>query len=245
MRETRQIMGMPVTVELPGEASHMSIEHVFEYFVYVDSTFSTYKEDSEISRINRGELPESEYSKDMREIFRLGEETKRLTDGYFDIRTPEGTIDPSGIVKGWAIKQAADLLRSLGHENFYVEAGGDIQTAGSNVEGNEWSIGIRNPFEYGDIVKVVHPRGNGIATSGTAIRGQHIYDPHAKRPVATNIASLTVIGPDVYEADRFATAAFAMGERGISFIASFEGFEAYQIDLGGTATMTEGFQKFL
>lgn len=246
MKETRQIMGMPVSVEIAdANASQKSLERAFEYFTYVDRTFSTYKQDSEISRINRGEIAETDFSDDMKEIFSLAEGTKQQTGGYFDIRTPEGKIDPSGIVKGWAINNAAKLLRSLGHENFYVEAGGDIQTSGKNFEGEEWRIGIRNPQKHEEIVRVVYPRGRGIATSGTAARGAHIYDPHARKAVKTSVSSLTVIGSDVYEADRFATAAFAMGEKGIAFIGTLPGFEGYQIGRDGIATMTAGFTSYL
>jgi len=245
MKEARDIMGMPVSVEISdASASRESLEKTFDYFRYVDRVFSTYKKDSEISRINRKELQPSEYSTDMQLIFDLAEESKRLTEGYFDIRTPEGIIDPSGIVKGWAINNAAELLRSLGHQNFYVEAGGDIQTSGKNADGKEWRIGIRNPFNRQQIVKVVYPRGKGIATSGIAVRGSHIYDPHTERPVEVSMASLTVIGPNVYEADRFATAAFAMGENGVNFIEQLEEFEGYQIDGKGTAIMTHGFEQY-
>jgi len=238
-------MGMPVTIEITDvDATQDSLEKAFEYFQYVDETFSTYKSNSEISRINRKELQFSEYSDDVKSIFKLAEETKQQTDGYFDIHSPDGSIDPSGIVKGWAINKVAELLRSLSHENFYVEAGGDIQTSGKDAEGTEWRIGIRNPFNRDEIVKVVYPRGAGIATSGTVIRGRHIYDPHTKRPVETTLVSLTVMGPNVYEADRFATAAFAMGASGINFIENLEGFEGYAIDLKGTATMTSEFEKY-
>lgn len=245
MKATEDIMGMPVTVEVTDSGtSRGSLEKTFDYFRYVDATFSTYKKESEISRVNRGELSLKDCSEDMKRIFDLAEETNRRTSGYFDIHTPDGSIDPSGIVKGWAIRNAADFLRSLGHENFYVEAGGDIQTSGKNSEGKEWRIGVRDPFDREKIVKVVYPRGKGIATSGTAVRGNHIYDPHTKRPVETSVASLTVIGPNVYEADRFATAAFAMGEQGIGFIGGLEGFEGYQIDAKGVATMTDGFENY-
>jgi thiamine biosynthesis lipoprotein len=206
--------------------------------------FSTYKQTSEISRINTGEITESAYSSDVRTILALAEETREHTQGYFDIRTPDGSLDPSGIVKGWAINNVANLLRARGHTDFYVEAGGDIQTSGTALGGVEWSIGIRNPFKYSEIVKVLYPRGAGIATSGTAIRGNHIYDPHIGRAVQTTLASLTVLGPNVYEADRFATAAFAMGDRAIHFIEDLEGFEGYAIDAGGIATLTSGFEGY-
>lgn len=243
MRATQLIMGMPVTVEII-DGNGEDLERVYAYFRGVDERFSTYKTTSEISKINRGELAPERYSSDMNEIFELADRTKQATGGYFDIKTPEGTIDPSGIVKGWAIRNAANLLRSHGRDNYYVEAGGDIQTAGTNADGGEWSIGIRNPFEHSQIVKVVYPHGKGIATSGTAARGAHIYDPHTGNAVETGVASITVIGPDVYEADRFATAAYAMGERGIHFIEQLGGFEAYAIDTNGTATMTSGFDTY-
>lgn len=240
----RDIMGMPVAVEIVG-ASDDAAQEIFKYFRSVDDTFSTYKEGSEISRINRGELTPSEYSNDVEEVLRLSEETKQLTGGFFDITTPHGTLDPSGLVKGWAINNAAKLLRSRGHENFYIEIGGDIATSGVNEKGEEWCIGIRNPSKREEIVKVVVPRGKGVVTSGTAARGSHIWDPHTGKEVETDVLSLTVIGPNVYEADRFATAAFAMGLVGISFIESLEGFEGYQITADGLASMTSHFSDYV
>jgi len=93
--------------------------------------------------------------------------------------------------------------------------------------------------------KVVHPRGHGIATSGSYVRGDHIYDPHRPREKVTDIVSLTVIGPDVLEADRFATAAFAMGKAGIHFIEDQTGLEGYSVDARGIATQTSGFGAYV
>lgn len=247
MKETRIIMGMPVTVEIvdPG-VTQAALDKVFSYFTYVDEKFSTYKDTSEISQINQGRLHEDAYSEDMKTVFALSEETKRLTNGYFDIKTPNGTYDPSGLVKGWAIQKAAELLEQDGFKNFYVDAGGDIQTRGLNSRGEDWQIGIRNPFkqEY-EVVKVLSGKDLAVATSGTYIRGQHIYDPHQRHEAVTDVVSLTVVGPNIYEADRFATAAFAMGESGIRFIANLPGFEGYQIDKNGQATMTGGFERYV
>lgn len=244
-RETRIIMGMPVTIDTSDpRAQSADIDAVFDYFTAVDARFSTYKDDSEVSRINRGEIAEEDYSDEMREVLRLAEETKRDTNGYFDISRADGTMDPSGVVKGWAIRNAAQVLSDLGYQHFYVDAGGDIQTRGNNAEGGEWSVGIRNPFNIEQIVKVVYPHGMGIATSGTYIRGQHIYNPYAREEALTDVVSLTVIGPDVFEADRYATAAFAMGTEGINFIERLPGFEAYEINAQGIARMTSGFPHY-
>jgi thiamine biosynthesis lipoprotein len=145
MRETRQIMGMPVIIEIVGAPASVFAK-VFDYFVAVDERFSTYKSASEIARINRGEIAPAQYSSDMREVFALAKQTAGETDGYFSITTPSGSIDPSGIVKGWAINNAAKLVESMGYENYYIDAGGDIQTKGLDAEGKAWTIGIRNPF---------------------------------------------------------------------------------------------------
>lgn len=237
-------MGMPITVEVVGAGAEESIfEEVFSYFDYVDKKFSTYKDDSEISKINRNELQESDFSDDMKQVFQLSEETKKLTKGYFDIKSKTGKFDPSGLVKGWAIYNAAQILIKRGFANFYVEAGGDIQAHGKNSHGENWRVGIRNPLNQDEIIKVVGLSGNGIATSGTYIRGHHIYNPHDRENKILDILSLTVIGKNVYEADRFATAAFAMGQDGINFIEQSPGLEGYVVDKNGIATMTSGFNK--
>jgi thiamine biosynthesis lipoprotein len=241
MRVKRDIMGMPVTIDIVGGNEDI-MDTVFSYYRDVDERFSTYKAGSEISRINCGELSKEESSDAMREVFSLAEETKQATAGYFDIICPNGTCDPSGIVKGWAIRNAARLVERLGYANYFLEVGGDIQSAGVDVNGAPWTIGIRNPLSHTQIVKVLRPEGRGVATSGTYLRGQHIYNPHSRGCALDEVVSLTVVGPDVYEADRFATAAFAMGTQGINFIESLPGFEGYQIDPRGVATMTSGFK---
>lgn len=238
-------MGMPITVEIvDASATQASIDQVFGYFEYVDGTFSTYKNESEISRINRREISLEQSSEDMRTIFALAEQTRVETDGYFDIRHG-GQFDPSGIVKGWAIQNAAEILHRQGYRNYYVDAGGDIQTAGRNGQGRGWRVGIQNPFNSQEIVKVLAISDCGVATSGTYVRGEHIYNPRNAGRSANEIASLTVIGPNVYQADRFATAAFAMGKAGIHFIETLEGLDGYMIDRDGLATYTSNFQRYV
>lgn len=235
---------MPITIEIAGPSVSAGIfDKVFQYFDDIDRKFSTYKEDSEITRINNGEIKEADYSDDVKTIFKLSDQTKEETGGYFDIVTPAGKVDPSGLVKGWSIWNAADLLQKDGFLNFYVDAGGDIEARGRNDEGEKWAIGIRNPFNEREIIKVIRLSNGGVATSGTYVRGGHIYNPKNGK-LADEIVSLTVVGPNVYEADRFATAAFAMGKKGIDFIEDLEGLEGYMIDKNGTATMTSDFDKY-
>lgn len=232
-------MGMPITVEIRNTKSKIQeddIEKVFNYFRYVDEKYSPFKETSEVAKLNSGE----KVSKEMTKILRQAQDLKIQTNGYFDIKKPNGKIDPSGIVKGWAIKNGADILRRLGRKKFFVDAGGDAE-----IVGGPWKWGIRNPFNVHEIVKILKLSNCGIATSGTYERGQHIYDPVGKKTEITDIVSLTVIGPNVYEADKFSTPAFAMGKAGIDFIEKLAGFEGYMIDKDGIATMTSGFNKYV
>jgi FAD:protein FMN transferase len=244
MRETRLIMGMPVSVETPGAFKAPLMEKVFAYFNAVDKRFSLYKPDSEISAFNEGRISGVDLSPDMEEVFALADKTKAQTRGFFEICRPDGVIDPSGIVKGWAIKNAAAMIRNAGVQDFCVDAGGDIQAGGRNEDGEPWRIGIRNPFNDQEIIKAVAPGARGVATSGSYVRGAHIYNPVEPGRALNEIVSLTVIGPDVLEADRFATAAFAMGAEGIYFIEELQGFEGYVVSVQGVSTQTTGFGAF-
>ena len=237
-------MGMPVTIEVVDSGvTVQNLDSVLAYFEYVDRKFSTYKPDSEISLINRQEVMLEQSSEDMQAIFTMAEQTRQETDGFFNIDR-NGLYDPSGIVKGWAIYTAAEIMRQAGFENYYVDAGGDIQVVGKNTQGQDWRVGIQNPFNPKQIVKVLSVPDCGVATSGTYVRGQHIYNPLQSDKPVSGVVSLTVIGPDIYEADRFATAAFAMGLEGINFIEELAGFEGYLIDQNGLATCTSGFERY-
>jgi FAD:protein FMN transferase len=246
MKQTKILMGMTIKIEISDKNVDEKIfDKIFSYFGEIDKRFSTYKKDSEISKINRNELGKDEWSAEMKEIFKLSEKTKKQTNGYFDIQRPDGKYDTSGLVKGWAIFKAADILKKEGYKNFYVDAGGDIQAFGKNDKNETWKVGIRNPFKTEEIIKKLSIENKGIATSGTYVRGQHIYNPKNPNETIKDIVSLTVVGKNVYEADRFATAAFAMGEEGIYFIENLPNFEGYMIDKNGIAKMTSGFEQYV
>lgn len=134
-------MGMPITVEISDSfATDDVLAGVFSYFENIENRFSVFKENSEISKINNGQIKEKDFSAEMKEVFALSEETKKLTDGYFDIKLNNGQYNPSGLVKGWAIYNATKLLKKQGFNNFYVEAGGDIQAFGKNGVGEDWRV---------------------------------------------------------------------------------------------------------
>ncbi len=243
---TELIMGMPISVAIPeAECADpdKNADLAFALFRSVDSQFSPYKPESEVSRIDRGELAPGDASPEMREVLRLSEDTKRFTDGFFDVWF-NGRFDPSGLVKGWSILKAARLLDAQGLKNYCIDAGGDIEIRGHQAAQTPWRIGLRNPFDPSTIIRTLALTNRGIATSGTYIRGEHIYNPRNGEK-ANSIASITVVAPNVYEADRLATAAFAMGEAGVEFIAGIPTCDAYMVDNGGTATFTPGFARYI
>lgn len=242
MKKTELIMGMPITINVPELRAISQLNQVFDYFRHVDDQFSPYKKTSQLAKLN-DQQNKDKLSKEMIEVLELCEQTKKITSGYFDINY-KGHIDTSGLVKGWAINNAAKMLKQMGYNNFFVEAGGDIQAEGLNEDQLPWQIGIRNPFDIDQIVKVMAITNKGVATSGNYIRGDHIYNPLTGKNIQ-GIASLTIVGPNIFEADRFATAVFAMGKKGIYFIDALPFFEAYLINDQGVATLTKGFEEYV
>lgn len=245
MKQTKLIMGMPITVEIADKKVSGNIfQKVFVYFRQIDKQFSPFKKTSEVSLVSAGKILPKDYSTPMKEVVALAEKTKVQTGGFFDV-WHNGKFNPSGIVKGWAILNATDLIAKAGFANFYVEAGGDVEARGLNGKGEKWQVGIRNPFAIREIVKTLDISNLGMATSGTYFRGRHIYNPFDPQKKLDEVVSLTVIGKNILEADRFATACFAMGKEGIEFLEKTPDLEGYLINAKSIATMTRGFEKYI
>jgi thiamine biosynthesis lipoprotein len=197
----------------------------------VDGTFSTYRDDSEISRLGRGERIDT--SPDVRYVLGECDRYRQLTDGYFSAYAG-GSLDPSGYVKGWAIERASNLLGAAGSVSHSVNGGGDVQCVGDAGAGRAWRIGISDPQAAGRIAGVVAGTDFAVATSGVEQRGAHILDPHTGRP-PSGLLSLTIVGPRLTECDVYATAGFAMGRRARQWVESLTGYRAFAVtEEGGT-----------
>ena len=207
----------------------------------VDELFSTYKVESQISRLGRGQLNLPDASPEVRQVLARCEKLKDLTDGYFDAMAG-GHLDPSGLVKGWAVQRASWFLVRAGSSRHCINAAGDIAVIGGAEEGRPWRVGISHPLVGGAFCAVVGITDGAVATSGTAERGFHVLDPHTGRP-ATDLASVTVIGPDLGTADAYATAALAMGRQSPRWLQSLDGHEAYLVDHAGHAWASDGFAR--
>lgn len=235
-------MGMPIVVDVrdDGVEAH-DLEPIFSWFAWVDATFSTYKPESEISRLNRGELTIDDLDHDVRWVLDRSEQLRQETHGYFDIRAASPRlIDPSGLVKGWSVDRGAALLDHAGIHNYAVNAGGDIRLSGRAVPAFEWSIGIQHPLINDRLAAVVAMCDGAVATSGAYERGEHVLDPHTRRP-PVGVLSVTITGPDLATADAYATAAFAMGRAGPDWTARLRGYEGLTILTDRQVLSTPGF----
>jgi thiamine biosynthesis lipoprotein len=235
------VMGMPVELELHDEAAAHAVDEVFAWLRRVDATFSTYRRGSEISRIARGELAERDASADVRRVLERCEHLRAQTGGYFDARAG-GVLDPSGLVKGWAVERAARLLEVAGARNFCLYAGGDVVVRGRPGPGVCWRIGIQHPLLRDRVAAVLESEHLAVATSGEYARGAHILDPHTGAPPA-GVLSVTIAGPDLGTADAYATAAFAMGAGGPEWTRGIAPYEAMTVLAGERVLLTPGFER--
>jgi thiamine biosynthesis lipoprotein len=243
MHRVEHVMGMPIVVDVrDADVDDDVLDRMFDWLRQVDRTFSTYKDDSEISRINRGELSVEDATADVRDVLERCEELREATSGYFDARpVSEARLDPSGLVKGWSVDRAASILDEAGLRNYALNAGGDMLVRGSAVPDDCWRIGIQHPLELGKVAKVVVTNDLAIATSGAYARGDHVLDPHTRR-APEGVLSVTITGPVLATADAYATAAFAMGLDGPTWTARLRGgYEAMTILADETVLSTPGF----
>lgn len=208
----------------------------------IDELFSPYREDSEISRLDRGELALDACAPEVDRVLRACAEAARETGGWFSDR-PAGRLDPCGYVKGWSVEEASRLLREAGSVRHSISGGGDVQTVGGPAPEQPWRIGIAHPLQPGMLTAVVAGQDIAVATSGTAERGAHILDPHTGRP-ATALASLTVVGAGITRADVWATAGFAMGPHCLTRIEAVDGLEALAVLPDGSRHWTSGFPAY-
>jgi thiamine biosynthesis lipoprotein len=235
-------MGTVFTIDVrdPGDWS-APVAEVVAWLHRVDQTFSTYREDSAIRRLQRGELRLEDAEPEVVAVLGLCQDFERSTRGAFT-STPHGVLDPTGLVKGWAIERASELLRRSGSTNHAVNGGGDMQLAGESAPGRPWRVGISDPAGRQRLIAVVSGRDLAVATSGVAERGQHIVDPRTGAP-ADRLASVTIVGPHLTDADAYATAAFAMGDTATSWIEGLDGYEGLVVDTAGRTSQTSGFPR--
>jgi thiamine biosynthesis lipoprotein len=250
LRRVEQIMGTAISFDVRDQnVPSAALDEAFEYLRDIDRRFSTYKPDSEVSRLSRGEIAEDACSPDLRSVLELCDRIRDMSEGYFDIRAhrSDGGLDPSGLVKGWALENAGRILEAAGARNYCINGGGDVVVRGEVAPGTPWRIGIRHPLEADKVATVVSVRDGAVATSGAYERGEHVRDPFTGKP-PHDVLSITIVGPSLTYADAYATAAFAMGPTGLAWVAGLAGYVGARITAdpdgsNGRLTWTPGFER--
>lgn len=218
-------MGMPVSIhvrsaQVEEPAIARAVRAAFDEMTRMDELFSTYRQGSQLSRYQRGELSMDRADPLLAESLLLAEEAERLTAGAFTGRLPgpDGSrrFDPTGLVKGWAVDRAALALAGLPGSSWCVNAGGDVlagrheHVPPTGADAAEWRVGVEDPSDRRRLVAVVPLTAGAVATSGTAARGAHLYDPSTGTMVARP-GSRTVVASTLLWADIWATALFVGG----------------------------------
>ena len=235
-------MGMPISLAMRGRhaadrygasawARALSVLHE------ADRVFSTYRPDSFVSRLGRGEIGVADCPAEVAEVLALAELARVQSGGAFDVHLvgPDGgaVLDPSGVVKGWAVQRASQAFDALADTDFCLSAGGDMVCRVADPDRPAWRIGIEDPHRPRRIVAVVPLRSGALATSALTHRGAHIVDARTGE-VPTGIASVTVAADDLTWADIEATAAFAHGEGALRWLESRPGRRGVLVWADGT-----------
>jgi len=218
-----------------------------------DNIFSLYKPESALSQLAAGKTSVAQCPPVVSEIWDACEIWEQKTDGWFSAFTPEHTFDPSGLVKTWAAKRAAESLISAGVTDFTLNAGGDVYISEAASAQFDWRVGLSKPVSVASdeagALAVIDLKGTGyqaVATSGSAERGNHIWNPKAPgREFATELLQVTVIARDLVEADVWATAAFAEGLASMARIDAIDHLEAICILADGQIAATPGFASLM
>lgn len=225
-RRVEHVMGMPISLAMRGRyaatpEADRAWQSVINQLREVDQIFSTYREDSVINRLDRGELAPEQCPAEVAEVLQLGREAEQLSAGAFSIMLPSASgrrrLDPSGVVKGWGLQRASQFLAPLDDTDYCLSGGGDIICRTADLSRPEWRIGIEHPHNPKALIAVVPIRSGAIATSGTAHRGAHLIDPRTGR-APSGIASVSVIEASLTGADIDATAAYVHGRDAVRWL---------------------------
>lgn len=226
-----EIMGMPISIHVLNRSGALSvdsesaIEACFAELREIDRIFSTYRNDSGICRIARGELELARADPRVAEVEAACRAAEIETGGLFSAMS-QGWFDPTGFVKGWSVEQAArrhlaPLLEQGAADDDVavgINAGGDMQLFTAPGADWRWTVGIADPCRPGEVIATLHIENGAVATSGSAERGHHIIDPRSG-VFARGVVSASVVADGLTRADLWATVAVVAGYDDRSWIA--------------------------
>ena len=223
---THQAMNTWWQIRIAGEDesySRQAAQSAFQVTDQVESLFSRFRENSEISAI--AAIPAGARLRVSHLVFdclSLAEQIKRQTLGAFDVgflqqaahwhldedeqtfvaETSSCRLDLGAIGKGFALDRMADELRNWGCEKFLLLSSGSSILAGDAPQNSSgWAVTF-GPEHGPREVQLVH---QALSTSGFAMQQEHIIDP-ATRKASARYQRTWAVASSAAEADAFSTA---------------------------------------
>lgn len=242
MRHVIETMGTVASIEVP-ESFASVVPSVVATFEEIESRFSLYRPDSELSRVARGEMALADASEPIIATYVRALAWRGRTGGVFTPHRPDGVVDLNGIVKAEAIEAAGVILNGAGCTDWAINVGGDILVRALREEAKP--IGIVDPQNRLSLLCSVVLRGSrrALATSGSAERGDHVWLGSSLEPA--EFVQVTVVADDIVTADVLATAIVAGGHTTLDQATEEWDIDVLAVDRAGALVATPGFRSAL
>lgn len=227
-----QMMGQAVSLHLRGEQVRAAevaqrVEEVFDELRAVEALFHPRRPDSELSRLNRGEIALAECDTRVREVAMLCDAASYRSQGYFDAHLPDQSgarrHNPVTLVRGWALDRAVNRLVDLADLDLCLNAGGDLIVHAGTGENPVWRVGVGNPDDPTELLAVLPLTGGAM----TRVSGP-------------KSGTATVVGPSLLWATVYASAAVARAEGAAEWLDTVDGYEGIVVDQDGVVHTTAG-----
>ncbi|MBI4424466.1 MAG: FAD:protein FMN transferase [Elusimicrobia bacterium] len=226
----RFLMGTVCEITAHGPDAGRAIEAAFDEIARLEQTMSLFKEDSELSALNRrSAMGPTRCSTDLFEILHVANEVHRFSQGAFDptvsagrpapgfskvrlhenersveLAEPRLRISLDGIGKGYALDAAARVLARKGVRSAILNFGGQVLAVGTPPGLKAWEVAVAGT------AIVLKVRDRSVSTSSQEEQAGHILDPRTGKPAARP-GAVTVIASDGARADAWSTALFVLG----------------------------------
>ena len=166
-------------------------------------------------------------------VRRIGWQKIKLNAAQHTVFLPEKgmRVNLAGILQGYAIRRAKQVLDKMGLTGGLLNGSGDIYCWGRQADGSLWRVAIGDPDHPRSVAAWVDVTDVAVVTAGNyeqyfTVGGQvygHILNPHTGYP-SVGLRSVTIICPDVELADGLDEVVFVKGATdGLAFINGLKG----------------------